>query len=325
MDGTCVDQSGRGPSSRWGSHVDGSKAGLVAAWGRRPRLGRPPPAAQLSWAGVRPVAGGGPASRPVVLPQGALPAPALPVPGPGVLCVGWRASGSAACAGGLSVQRGLVLLFTRCQQPRLSVGRPRALPRLSRSDSPALRGSPAPESACFVSCGFTERQRPRVLPVYRVRVSGLRCTSSAAGQIGLRCLRSVPLAPPSPGHRAARAQSCCCAPLLPLPRGRSCLAPPCWGLRPGPPRVPRGAAATAVPVAARPSPAREALACRRCPAAAGEVMVSARGVSWGCVLRFSRLLAWGGAAGPCAGGVCCFDGCRLLSQGPFHRHPHSCM
>lgn len=65
--------------------------------------------------------------------------------------------------------------------------------------------------------------------------------------------------------------------------------------------------------------------CRRCPAAAGEVMVSARGVSWGCVLRFSRLLAWGGAAGPCAGGVCCFDGCRLLSQGPFRRHPHSCM
>lgn len=193
-----------------------------------------PPAAQLSRAGVRPVAGGGPVSRPVVVPQGALSAPALPVPGLGVPRVGWRASGSAACVGGLSVQRGLILLFTRCQQPPLSVGRPRALPRLSRSGSPALRGSPAPESACFVSRGFTERQRPRVSPVYRVRVSGLRCAASAAGQIGLRCLRSVPLAPPGPGHRAACAPSCCCAPVLPLLRGRSCLAPPCWGLRPDP-------------------------------------------------------------------------------------------
>lgn len=43
--------------------------------------------------------------------------------------------------------------------------------------------------------------------------------------------------------------------------------------------------------------------------------MSARGVSWGRALRFSSLLAWGGAAGPCAGGVCCFDGCRLLSRG----------
>lgn len=130
------------------------------------------------------------------------------------------------CAGGLSVQRGRFLLFTRCQQPPLSVGRPRALLSLSRRDTPALRRSPAPESACFLPRGFTERQRPRISPVCSVGSVASGVPPLPQGQNGFRYpQRSVPPASPPP-RALSCARSCVCAPVSFVCHAAS----PCWSL-----------------------------------------------------------------------------------------------
>ena len=220
------------------------------------------------------------------------------------------------------MQRGRFLLFTRCQQPPLSVGRPRALLSLSRRDSPALCRSPAPESACFLPRGFTERQRPRISPVCSVGSVASGVPPLPQGQNGFRYpQRSVPPASPPP-----RALSCLCSFLrvctreLCLPRGLSLLEPVCrlrracrvallrrWRRRPLAHPCLRGACLSA------PSGHRERGRCEHAQA----------GFPGGACLHL-QVLAWGGVAGPHAGRVSCFDRCRLFPQRPFRRHPDSC-
>lgn len=197
------------------------------------------------------------------------------------------------------MQRGRFLLFTRCQQPPLSVGRGGCWhpPRFHREAETT--------HLARVQCGVRGlRRASSAARAERVSLSSEKCPASVAPALGTELCSFL---------RVCTRELC-------LPRGLSLLEPVCrlrracrvallrrWRRRPlAHPRL-RGACLSA------PSGHRERGRCEHARA----------GFPGGTCLHL-QVLAWGGVAGPHAGRVSCFDRCRLFPQRPFRRHPDSC-